>query len=241
MYKRQSLLLGKDPTLFSKRASIGFMRSSFVLKKEMEEFGLARQDSLTKTLSGLGSTPNLAHLPQNYNRRAATTISIPESDGDDEFDMFRSFGQAPPIQTKPIIHNKYESMNFTAIAEKAKAKAPVQQAPPAVKEKKSFKKRISSMFSSKSSDSTPSVPPISVAAPSVYTSTSSKKTSKRSGSTYDLASINTNSTKGTTVSGFSFFKQKKNDSKYNVVHRTTPRKGNKYQVKAAAYDLDLFK
>ncbi|KAK6204345.1 uncharacterized protein RJT21DRAFT_6255 [Scheffersomyces amazonensis] len=260
-----SLLMGRNGDHYSNRASLGFMRSSFVLKKEMETLGYNEPENVvikptTKTIA-MSSTANFG---EQYKYRASTTTSLPRNfdspynfgtrfNDDDSFDLINSFHSGQQVASKAT---KREGLNYTSRVIEP------------VKEKKSFKQRMSSLFSSKSSTSSISTTNSVMSDSSLKTSStrsssvasvsnppvrkvSSIQPKKSSVSLYsanstmsrpsvvsDAASINSVETKSSSISGFSIFRKKKEEPHY-YVHGLKSKKGAKYQVKAIPYNLEL--
>ncbi|KAK6465052.1 hypothetical protein DFJ63DRAFT_332494 [Scheffersomyces coipomensis] len=199
-----SLLMGKSGDSYgTKRASMGFMRSSFVLKKEMETLGYNVPENVSMTNVSMSSntvkrsSPPMAstsNFSEQYNQRASTTISLPRNfnsnkfrpktpvfDEDDSFDMLNSFSTST--------NNKNNNNNGQKGGLNYKSRV---IEPPA---KLSFKQRLSSFFGSSSSSSTRS-------------STSTASTSRSASSTSSTGmnsnnSIRTSSTRATSVASAS--------------------------------------
>jgi len=122
------------------RASMGFMRSSFVLKKEMEELGFNIPENVDT------SNPTVAMVSVDAKMAPASTSRI-QRPIKEEVDY--------PIQEKD---NSFEYLNTFGGSDSTLSKISEERrslSSPSVKEKKSFGSKLKSMFSKSKSQSPP--------------------------------------------------------------------------------------
>ncbi|ODV78086.1 uncharacterized protein CANTADRAFT_7545 [Suhomyces tanzawaensis NRRL Y-17324] len=231
-----SLLLSPKNSQSASRVSLGFMRSSFVLKKEMETLGFNEPENvLVKPPTIPAAMSSVQSLPSQRQSYSTTTLTTQSSD-EDCFDMLNAFGEGsktpPQLQHRASSKklNRHGSVSKEPNCSNAEIAALKYKSmvidPP--RERRSFRKRLSSMFGSKGSSGNAS---------SSRSSTYGQR-STMNNSVSDLASINTVETKGSSFSGFSFLSSSRRRQSMDT--RTTmssTRKGNKYVVKSSAYDV----
>lgn len=228
---------------FTQRASLGFMRSSFILKKEIEQQGfnepenvlfkpptmpaVASSNNSTSDLTkrGIKLVSNVSSTNSSAKQSTASLQSTLSSGNDGCYDLLNSF--------VPVTNGSREKQNIT-MASSTKASSTKASSTKAVprharsnsdlystntlasteSKRKSLRSRLSSIFSSSSS------------------TTTSRKSSLACDLTADLASICTTDTNRSNISGFSFFKKRN-----SIDSRNTNKKGMKYNVKATPYDV----
>ncbi|KAL6452456.1 hypothetical protein SBY92_001714 [Candida maltosa Xu316] len=181
------------------RASLGFMRSSFVLKKEMETQGFNHPENVTMSLP---PTPNLSNKsskdslrpPQSIYANKANSVSSFSRAGtqvagtpyDSAYDLINCFDtQAPPpLPTKDGISTRSSRKVRSAV------EPPQQQE----KKKGGLRSRLSSIFSSKSNKS----------------QTSLSRTPTNNSSSRISSAVSTNSSSKTAVPSVDYNKIKHN-------------------------------
>ncbi|KAI5951348.1 hypothetical protein KGF54_004422 [Candida jiufengensis] len=169
------------------RASLGFMRSSFILKKEIEQQGYNHPENVS-----LPSTPKL-HISQStttlnkppkpmYMQNTMSSASIKNSLKGHHHGAYMNSSQSINRSTQSFVSAKEYNDNNT----------PIQQ--PKQQEKKGFRQRLSSIFSLKSSNSNSST-----------TSLQSTKSTKQSlGSSLPRTSIPYEETSSIAPSSYSY-------------------------------------
>lgn len=201
---------------FKQRASLGFMRSSFVLKKEIDQQGVNEPENV------LLKPPTIpAAISSSYNSGKSSTTSLQStisSNNDGCLDLLNSFVPVSNTSgTKNNNNNKTMPSSMNTQPKHNRSVSDLQSTNSAMStdsRKRTLRSRISSIFSS-----------------------SSKKPSSLScGLTSDLASICTVESTRSNVSGFSFFSKRRTlvDTKYTS---NGDRKGKKYIVKSVPYDV----
>lgn len=224
VYASSTTSFSKLSSSTQQRVSLGFMRSSFILKKEMEEVGYNEPENVFMKRPTMPAAAPVARSVPVSARGSTTTLVSAASSDDDCFDMLNAF--APEKETK------------------ASAKAPAK--PASTASKKSLRRRFSLLFSSSSSDGktsasstyTPSCAPShsgSYSSPYSATKTAqAPKSTRRAANALvsDLASVHTSSS---SMLGFSFFSKRRAlvDTRRTVDTRTK----NKYNVRKLQYAL----
>ena len=232
------------------RASMGFMRSSFVLKQEMEVLGFNLPENVFEKPPTLPVARSAVDLTSNsyYKENAASTFSVNsavESISSDTncFDMVNAFvpeGSSTETlnqklvraQTKRLVLGSH--IRSTSNMSTNNVNASLKYREIETSSKRGLRQRLSSMFSSKRA-------PASASSPSsgMMSRKSSMSTFQRDGnaSVSDMASINSASSQNTSCSGFSFMNRSQMTRSSVSGRRAPAKKGGKYQVVAVPYDV----
>lgn len=204
---------------FKQRASLGFMRSSFILKKEISEQGFNEPENVLCKPPTIPAAVSSSSNSSAKNSTASLQSTISSGIGSDGcYDLLNSFVPVTNLSNDKQA-TKTMASSTRATPRHARSNSDLQSTnsyTSTESKRKSLRSRLSSIFSSSSS------------------TTTTRKSSLACDLTLDLASICTTDTNKSNISGFSFFKKRNSiDSRY-----TSPqKKGMKYNVKAVPYDV----
>ncbi|KAJ9096206.1 hypothetical protein QFC19_007308 [Naganishia cerealis] len=204
-----SLPKHQDSTQMRQRVSLGFMRSSFVLKKEMEQLGynqpehvdLAKPPTIPAAVSSSNPYGNMSHNGSRTSH-AVRLQSFSSSDLQSRVHSLTTLGTNNGSSAKNVGTTKYPTRSLPVLNASSALLSTSRGSMMA--EKKSLKSRFSKMFKSKKKDS-----------------------SLTSASVDDLASMMSAGSEDSTMSGFSFLSKRgssetsrtrgaKNRQRYNV-------------------------
>lgn len=192
------------------RVSLGFMRSSFVLKKEMEQLGY----NIPENIHTVKATQSMSNLPNSNKNKSYMSIVSSDSDDDACFDLINAFApskfSASEKSKGKRCNSECSNSRLHSITSKSRTSSKSGRTPwnyeskeidpPKAGAKRRFS--ISSIFSRNSSRSQRK------ASSSGSESTSRSTSRSTSGSTVDARSVYTVGTTNTNVSGFSFFSKR---------------------------------
>ena len=251
-----SLLTTKDGS--APRASLGFMRSSFVLKKEMENMGFNHPENVfvkKEDAMMFAKPPTMPAVKQEIPSSAdscpaesmvsgtATPKSV--SSDDDCFDMLNSFGVGEVASPMKLEKPKAKKITIHSSRSSGRLSSNDTHAALKMKEKSSFRRKLSNFFGSSSNlsaevqSSNASISsPKNVSRRSSYAGTLGSTPLKHQNllvlsysysnfSKNDVASINS---KESGMSGFSFMNSSSRRS-------STMKRGKKYQVKETPFKM----
>ncbi|CUM63628.1 uncharacterized protein PRCAT00001210001 [Priceomyces carsonii] len=213
------------------RASLGFMRSSFVLKKEMESYGynlpenvLAKPPTIPAAVAETSKCPS---------KESITSLAYNSSD-DGCFDLLNSFNSYTPTNGRKNIDQMPKSRKsflFRTTTSSSKKGYPPSVAELSTSVREPIKRRFSfsSLFSSSSSSSSSKA--------ATRTSHSLKKPSRSSlasQSVSDVTSVASVLSGRSLISGFSFLSRRK-----SLVDSRSQRdaKKGKYAIKSSAHKV----
>lgn len=227
VYASSTTSFSKLNSSTQQRVSLGFMRSSFILKKEMEDMGYNEPENVLMKPPTIPAAI-VRSAPVSARQSSVSLNSDASSNDDDCFDMLNAF----------VVEKD------TKVTAKASPKAP------STSSKKSLRRRLSLFFSSSSPDGktsassayTPAYAPSTTSSysspysatktPQAPKSNVSRKPSVANALVSDLASIHTTSS---SMLGFSFFSKRR--SLVDTRRTNDPRLKNKYNVRKLQYDL----
>lgn len=204
---------------FKQRASLGFMRSSFILKKEIAQQGLNEPENVLLKPPTIPAATNSSSLSSSKTSTTSLQSTLSSGTGSDGcYDLLNSFVPVTNLSNEKQA-TKTMASSVKATPRHTRSNSDLQSTKSLAStesKRRSLRSRLSSIFSSSSSNTT------------------TRKSSLACDLTSDLASICTADTNRSNISGFSFFKKRNSiDSRYS-----TPKKnGMKYNVKAVPYDV----
>ncbi|CUM53388.1 unnamed protein product [Debaryomyces tyrocola] len=204
---------------FKQRASLGFMRSSFILKKEISEQGFNEPENVLLKPPTIPAAVSSSSNSSAKNSTASLQSTISSGTGSDGcYDLLNSFVPVTNLSNDKQA-TKTMASSTRATPRHVRSNSDLQSTnsyASTESKRKSLRSRLSSIFSSSSS------------------TTTTRKSSLACDLTSDLASICTTDTNRSNISGFSFFKKRNSiDSRYS----SSQKKGMKYNVKAVPYDV----
>lgn len=136
---------------YQQRASLGFMRSSFVLKKELEELGYNKPENVLMKPPTIPAAVNNGAVSAPVSKQASYASLTTANTGSDDgcFDLINTF-DSPKINLDSTSIYKNQNIGTSTRRTSKKINNDTKQKSLATKEKKSFKQRLSSFFSSSS-------------------------------------------------------------------------------------------
>jgi hemoglobin-like flavoprotein len=232
------------------RASMGFMRSSFVLKQEMEVLGFnlpenvfEKPPTLPVAKSSIDLTSSAYHKQKTASSFSVNSAVDSVSIDNNCFDLINAFvpessssdtlSQAlVRAQTKRKILGSHIRSTSNMSTNHVNASLKYREKEVETSSKRGLRQRLSSMFSSKRSSA-------SSASSGIMSRKSSMSSFQRDGnaSVSDLISINSVSSQNTSCSGFSFMNRSQTTRNSVSGRRGPTKKGGKYQVVAVPYDV----